>query len=421
MRKYFFNPRKKSPGQALLEILIASAVVAIIFGGVAALFIVGLRVSKQSRETSQAQTLIQDMSAAVRGLSSQDWHSIWGSSGLVSYFGLDEGSDSRVYEPVNGSNGTVVIGPAGNSSLANAWQASASCRAGQCLSFDGVDDYVDAGNNSVLNFTSSDFTISVWIRATSTTGTIIERGLSQTDGYTFMFDPYVHLLTHQAGVYTYCRSQNPIGVGTWTHWVAVRQGSNIRLYRNGVEDVPYTGGTCTAISNPLTSTRPLTIGKGSTWGYTNGLIDEVRIYNRALSATEVSNLYNGIAKLYPQNIGGLWQIKEGEETVTSGGVPFTRSFSVHAVRRDANGNIVSSGGSDDPSTRRVVYSAGWRGRSVISSEYISRAQTRIFIQTDWSGGSGEEGPISITTTKFSTSSNLITTSTGEMRLKLTTE
>jgi len=270
-------------GQTLLEILIAIGVVGIIFTSAAALIWVGILSTKASRDKAFAERLLRDMSSGVRGMASQDWHSFWGSNGLVSYWGFDEGMGTVALDPVNGNNAT--------SSLSLAWQSAGACKVGSCISFDG-NSYLDAGNNSTLNFTSSDFTISVWIKANTTTGTIVERGLSQTDGYTLMFDPYVHLLTHQSGTYTYCRSQNPVGVGTWTHWVAVRQGSNIRLYRNGVEDVPYTGGTCTSISNPVSSTRSLTIGKGNTWGSVNGTIDEVRIYNRALSDAEIQAIYN---------------------------------------------------------------------------------------------------------------------------------
>lgn len=179
------------------------------------------------------------------------------------------------------------------------------------LSFDGVDDYVNAGNDSSLNFTSEDFSIGLWIKTSDGGGTLIERGLSQVDGYTLMFDPYVHLLTHQSGSYTYVRSQHPINSGKWEYWTAVKEGSGAKLYKNGAEDLPYTGGSPTAINNPVTSVRNFTIGTGNTWGKTLGSIDEVRIYDTALTVSQVqSQYYAGLNNLL---VKGLMSEEEYRE------------------------------------------------------------------------------------------------------------
>ncbi len=208
--------------------------------------------------------------------------------GLVGYWSLNEGSGTTTDDNSDNNNiGTLSPSCPDCPSWVNG-------KFGKALQFDGVNDNVNAGSDVSLNFVSQDFTIGVWIKTTDTDGTIVERGLIQTDGYTLMFDPYVHLLTHQSGSYTYCRSQHPANSGDWEHWIAVRQGVNFRLYRNGIEDVPYTGGNCNAISSPVTSGRPLTIGRGNTWGNTNGIIDEVVVYNRALSESEIKQLYSGL-------------------------------------------------------------------------------------------------------------------------------
>jgi hypothetical protein len=199
--------------------------------------------------------------------------------GLIGYWRFDgSAKDSTPY-----SNNATVFG-----------SILATDRKGQgnkSYYFDGSDDYMNAGSGTDLNFVSGDFTISLWFKAGDTSGTLVERGLSQTDGYTLMYDPYIHLLTHQLGGYTYCRSQHPVTNGVWEHWVSVRDGTSIKLYRNGVEDIPYTGGNCVAITDPITSTRPFIIGTGNTWGISSGQIDDVRIYNRALSSDEVVDLY----------------------------------------------------------------------------------------------------------------------------------
>ncbi len=182
-----------------------------------------------------------------------------------------------------------------------------------CLSFDGVDDVVDVGNNAIFNFTTADFLIESWIKRSGANGTIVERGLSQTDGYTVEFDPYLHFLTHQVGAYTYYRSANPVTASVWEHWAALRRGTTMGLYRNGVEDVPYTAQY--VIVAPISSTRSLTIGKGNTFGIVNGLLDETRIWNvtgMTLAQIEAQIRTNMYRRLLGTESGlvGYWRMDE---------------------------------------------------------------------------------------------------------------
>jgi hypothetical protein len=85
--------------------------------------------------------------------------------------------------------------------------------------------------------------------------------------------------------------------GKWHQAVATWNGSTISLYVDGVSDataVSFSGSLRTNQTNSLTiGADDAAIGAGSTpLNYFNGTIDDVRIYNRALSATEVANLYH---------------------------------------------------------------------------------------------------------------------------------
>ena len=75
---------------------------------------------------------------------------------------------------------------------------------------------------------------------------------------------------------------------TWTHVAGTYDGTTLRLYVNGVQ----VGSQAKTGSMPV-SANPLQIGGDSIYGqYFPGSIDEVRVYNRALSATEIQSDMN---------------------------------------------------------------------------------------------------------------------------------
>lgn len=409
-------------GQSLIEILIAITFASFIFTAITALVIVSQRASRASRELTFAQTLIQDMISAVRGLSTQDWHSLWGSSGLVSYWALDEGVDDKAFEPVKGNTGTLTNGPM--------WQASANCKAGSCLSFDGVDDYVEASTTAALDLPQQ-FTIAGWVNPSNfaTRGALIYKGHPTTNGWsvyglwiTLSSAPYFFISSGAA--FQDVLSTTTLTLNQWQHLAAVQDATHRRIYLNGIEIVNEAG-----VLTPGVSSDPLWISKTDTDGLFSGLIDEVRIYNRALSPTEITNLYNGINKLYPIISAGVWDVREGGEEITSGVTTFVRSFTLGAVQRDSSGNIVTTGGNDDPATKKATYAVEIRGpgaaipgRILSESEYVTRSgsgNTSVTLQTDWSGGSGDDGPAAFPTNKYSASSNVNAASAGKITMSST--
>jgi len=86
---------------------------------------------------------------------------------------------------------------------------------------------------------------------------------------------------------------------TWIHYIGVYDGASIKLYRNGqlVNSISYT-------QNLNNSDQPVLIGRlrqdtGETYGW-NGLLDDVRIYNYALTTQQVKDLYTGGAVNFSQ-------------------------------------------------------------------------------------------------------------------------
>ena len=78
-------------------------------------------------------------------------------------------------------------------------------------------------------------------------------------------------------------------INTWSHWVMVRKDSKVYFYLNG-------SVTGSATVTPPTIVTPANMSIGYNSGYApetfTGAIDDVRIYSRALSAAEVSQLYS---------------------------------------------------------------------------------------------------------------------------------
>lgn len=175
----------------------------------------------------------------------------------------------------------------------------------RCLSFDGVDDYVDCGSDSSLDITG-DIAISLWVKASENWDPshghyhVILGKDDDNNGYriTVYEDSntnkvYLEFFTENSGVKSGSNMYEiPItwAVDEWKHIGAVRDGSFLRLYIDGIE-------VATAPDNaPGSSPNNLYIGF-SPRGFPSfkrfrGNIDEVAIYNRALSETEIQSHYN---------------------------------------------------------------------------------------------------------------------------------
>ena len=169
---------------------------------------------------------------------------------------------------------------------------------GKALSFDGVDDYVNVPASDSLPDSSKSSTAGAWFK-TSETGThqpIIARdngGEAGTDGWMIRVRSdnklAAHILNTAASEYA---SVNGVGSvvtdGIWHHMALVWDNeAAMIMYLDGVEI-----GRDTAFAGTKAGTDPnLWIGKGTdnNWFF-NGLIDDVRIYNKVLTADEIESL-----------------------------------------------------------------------------------------------------------------------------------
>jgi len=158
--------------------------------------------------------------------------------------------------------------------------------------FDGSDDYVNCGNNAVLNPGLSDFSLAAWIK-TPSAGAGYPRIVDKVFGsaYCFHIIPAGQLGLAIYGIYQGSRSGSKYLFDNQWHFVAVSAKRNglARYYVDGVDDGnPY--DISSVKSSNLKNSYNLQIGLWSGDKF-KGLIDGVYIWNRALSDNEVLQLY----------------------------------------------------------------------------------------------------------------------------------
>ena len=197
------------------------------------------------------------------------------SSGLVAAYNFNEGTGTSVAD----SSGNELTGAISGAT----WAAG---RTGNGLSFDGVNDWVTVNDADVLDATR--VTVSAWVRPTVNTPwtTVVMKETAGGLAYAL----YANNGASRPAGYVQIGGVDRVATGTavvptnaWTHLAYTYDGASMRMYVNGVlvRTVARTG-------NIVVSTGPLRIGGNAGWGeYFTGLIDDVRVYNRALSLAEV--------------------------------------------------------------------------------------------------------------------------------------
>ncbi|MEW5761506.1 MAG: LamG-like jellyroll fold domain-containing protein, partial [Candidatus Thermoplasmatota archaeon] len=212
-------------------------------------------------------------------------------SELVGFWKFDEGSGTIAKDSSYYSNNGNLNGFSDPPTAYSGW--SGDCKLGSCLRFDGSDDYVNASNSPSLNITGV-FTLSAWVKLFSD----VPAGQSpmvvgkETDytGYSLYFTS-PRTIQGNVGLggtnWAFSQTYN-LNLNQWYNVALVYDSFYLRLYINGIEITPATSLTGNFVSN----TANLIFGKhySNAW-YLNISIDNVRIYNRALSADEIKQHY----------------------------------------------------------------------------------------------------------------------------------
>lgn len=224
-------------------------------------------------------------------------------NGLVGYWsfnGLD--LTDRAYDRSGNSNDGYLVNMATSTS-------KVSGKVGQALNFDGTDDYVNAFSGATLDDLPSP-TYSAWIKPRSAgggRGTIVSKSdTASVIGLTYIFFDNVtatngiSFLRDTTGITDigYTTVNNTVPLNEWTHVVVTWDGSignanNVRIYINGTESAYQISDTGVGTLESDAANN-FTIGARSLTGsqrYFDGAIDEVRVYNRVITASEAKQLY----------------------------------------------------------------------------------------------------------------------------------
>lgn len=155
--------------------------------------------------------------------------------------------------------------------------------------FDGSTEYVSVADHSSINLSGS-MTVSMWINASVLADWASPLGKVDNDGYNFNGYGFFY----KNGTMRFFTSNETrfskkvfTETNSWHHLVGTYDGTNVLIYIDGVAGTPY-GTTLITTNN-----EPLNIGRMTTGvGYFNGKIDDVRIYDRALTGREVKRIFN---------------------------------------------------------------------------------------------------------------------------------
>jgi hypothetical protein len=196
--------------------------------------------------------------------------------GLVAAYSFNEGAGTTVADATGIGNTGTISGATWNT----------TGKFGGSLTFNGTSNLVLINSSASLNFSSA-MTLEAWVYPTATQSgwrTVVQK---QTDAFLLHASSNSPLSPAGGGTFngtvSFVSNPSAIALNTWTHLAVTYDGATIRLYVNGLLTASQ------AQTGALeTNANAIRIGGNVPYGeYFLGRIDEVRIYNRALSLAEL--------------------------------------------------------------------------------------------------------------------------------------
>ena len=289
--------------------------------------------------------------------------------GLVGYWKLDEAAEGDCAGDGSNYDACDSSGNGNHGEWANQTAASDITRKPfaftniRSIELDGTDDYIDMGDPAALNINR--FTISVWVKSDVATGVtsvywnIVQRGDSYTNGYGLQFyddgTPDFQVWTRNGGSYYWTDSLLGVGDLTiWRHIVGTYDGASVKIYLDGILQ------DSVSASDPYTGAEDFRIGDDGVGGGSDewdGLIDDVRVYNRALSVQEINAL--ALSEVYG-TIDGIFTL--GDKLDVDGSIAFaSNTLDVSATENNElfiAGDWIMTDGSFNSRAGSVTFDGG---------------------------------------------------------------
>src|SRR3989339_830900 len=199
-------------------------------------------------------------------------------AGTVAEWHFDEGTGSSASDSSGNSNtGTLTGSPA--------WVDG---KIGKSLQFDGLNTYVRVADSNILDLTTG-ISVEAWVKCGDISQDGSTRRVLDKGAYLIGASDKAYFKILKGGVASeVLKTWTSADVNVWHHIVGAYDGAAMKLYQDGVK-VAETATT----GNIDTNTTALNIGRQpSGAGRFSGIIDEVKIYNRALTDAEVLSHYN---------------------------------------------------------------------------------------------------------------------------------
>lgn len=302
-------------------------------------------------------------------------------SGLVGYWSFGETSGTILHN-TNNENGTINETNQGTwygNSVLNITLGKAGM--GNALQFDSVDDYVNVGNNASFDFQSSgSWAGYINVTAYGGGGAIISKRPNGAGNFPWQLalqgDGYFNMCVRTGAGLVCVVSSTQATVGQWYYLMGTYDGSYVRIFVDGVLDATPVSQTGNIF---IDTSQDVHIGRLQT-NYLNGTIDEVRIFNRALSASEISDNYNTSFRTYGN-------ITFSNQTASAGKIISGMRFNVNylnSLNNTANISIRQNGTtsytqiSTDYQNNTWVNFTGWSSTDILF-EGFGNGSSRMFI------------------------------------------
>lgn len=206
--------------------------------------------------------------------------------GLVGWWKVDESSGDVLHDSSGNKNHGKISGAT--------WVKGST---GSALLFDGVDDYVNCGNNVSLH-ADVPLTVSVWIKVFSAPSPTSRWSIVSKQAWILgvmlsEIMPNFEAMDVDGEGGNLDLAYGPgIPTDKWNYIAVVCNVENIEMYVNGKLEVSWVYEWSEG-SIPGCDALPLQIGRGSVWGGHNfkGFIGEIKIYDRALTSEEIEKNY----------------------------------------------------------------------------------------------------------------------------------